>query len=93
MKNLGELQMVMDHAHHQKDRQLGNSITGWGRVLLIRDLSRVRPVPAPHAAERVFQIWQAEWENVPDSEESAKRMSDEIGAVRKTMLEVLAMLE
>lgn len=60
LKNLGELQMVVDHAHYQKDRQLGNPITGWGRVLLIRDLSWVMPVPAPHAAERVFQIWQAE---------------------------------
>lgn len=75
LKNLGELQLVVDYARYQKDRQLGNPTTGWGRVLLVRDLAQVMPKPAPQAAERVFQIWQAEWENVPDSEESVKRMT------------------
>lgn len=93
LKNLGELQMVVDYAHYQKDRQLGNPITGWGRVLLIRDLSQVMPGPAPQSADKVFQIWQMEWENVSDSEESVKRVSDEISAARKTVLEVLRKLE
>ncbi|MGH8727259.1 MAG: hypothetical protein ACREV9_03660 [Burkholderiales bacterium] len=93
LKNLGELQMVVDYAHYQKDRQLGNPITGWGRVLLVRDLAQVMPDPAPQAAERVFQSWQNEWESVADDEAAAKRVSDEIAGARKIVLEVLATLE
>jgi hypothetical protein len=32
LKNLGELQLVVDYARYQKDRQLGNPTTGWGRA-------------------------------------------------------------
>lgn len=68
LKNLGELQLVVDYALSERPapRQSDHRL---GRVLLVRDLAQVMPKPAPQAAERVFQIWQAEWENVPDSEE------------------------
>ena len=46
LKNLGELQLVVDYLHYQKDQNLGNPITGWGRVLLIKDLSPIIPEPA-----------------------------------------------
>jgi hypothetical protein len=55
LKNLGELQLVVDYLHNQKDQNLGNPITGWGRVLLIKDLSAVIPEPAPREAERLFE--------------------------------------
>jgi hypothetical protein len=93
LKNLGELQMVVDYAHYQQDRQLGNPITGWGRVLLVKDLTQVMPEPVPQSAEKLFQIWQAEWENVPDSEESVKHVTDAIAVTRKAVLEVLRKLE
>jgi hypothetical protein len=51
------------------------------------------PDPAPKSAWKLFQTWQMEWENVPDSEESAKRVSDGIAEARKSVLEVLRKLE
>lgn len=93
LKNLGELQTVVDYAHYEKDRQLGNPITGWGRVMLIRDLAQIMPPPVPEAAERVFQTWQTQWESVSDDEAAVQRVTGEITAARKAVLEVLRKLK
>lgn len=92
LKNLGELQMVTDYAHYQKDRALGNPITGWGRVLLIRDLSRVIPGSAPASAEKLSQTWQESWEQLEDDEASVKRVTDDIAVTRKAVLDALQLL-
>lgn len=92
LKNLGELQMVTDYAHYQKDRSLGNPITGWGRVLLIRDLSRVIPGPARVSAEKLSETWQENWEQLEDDETSVQRISEDIAVTRKAVLEALQLL-
>ncbi|PKM06269.1 MAG: hypothetical protein CVV17_02395 [Gammaproteobacteria bacterium HGW-Gammaproteobacteria-7] len=51
LRNLGELQTIADHAHYTGDSTQGHPVTGWGRVLMIRDLSRLMPQPAQKHAE------------------------------------------
>ena len=93
LKNLGELQMVVNYAFYEHDNQLGNPFAGWGRVLLIRDLSRLLPDPAPQAAERLAQVWQAESKSIQVDENSVDRITAEIDADRQTLLVILARLK
>ena len=43
LKNLGEAQIVVEYLHFQKNRQLGDPVQGWGRMIYIRDLAQVLP--------------------------------------------------
>ena len=93
LKNLGELQIVVNHTFYLHENHMGDPFAGWGRVLLIRDLSQVLPIPAKHAADRLAQVWQAEASNVQTDEKSVDRVTAEIDADRQTLLEVLAKLK
>lgn len=43
LQNLGELQTIADHAHYSGDPSQGNPVSGWGRVLMVRDLPILMP--------------------------------------------------
>lgn len=93
LKNLGELQLIADYAHYEKDRKMGNPITGWGRTLLIRDLSRVIPAPVPKAADELLQTWQENWERLEDDEAAVGRVNAQIGKTREAVLLALQVLK
>lgn len=93
LKNLWELQLVVDYAHYQKNQQLGNPITGWSKVLLIKDLSRVIPEPAPKAAERLYQTWQQEFDKLESDEKSVERVTQEVATTRQAVLQALTRLK
>jgi hypothetical protein len=92
LKNLGELQLVVNFAFFAKDKQLGHPMAGWGRVALISDLSQVLPAPAPQDAERLHQVWQANWERIADDEASVDRITAEIDRTREAIREILRQL-
>ena len=50
LKNLGELQQIIDYAHFRKDQQRGDLTQGLSRVLLIRDLAALTPQPVADSA-------------------------------------------
>ncbi len=93
LKNLGELQLVVDYAHYQKNKQLGNPITGWGRVLLIKDLARVIPEPATQSAEILYHTWGEEFEKLEDDEKSVERVTQAITDTRQAVLHALSQLK
>jgi hypothetical protein len=92
LKHLGELQLVVDYLHYEKNRDLGNPITGWGRVMLIKDLSVVIPEPAPHEAERLFQVWQADWEEIESDNAATERVTQQVTKTRDTVRGILRAL-
>ena len=56
LKQLGELQVVVNSAVYGKEGSRMDPMAGWGRVALITDLSQLLPAPAPHreqSGERV----------------------------------------
>src|SRR5450432_4027391 len=58
LKNLGEAQIVVEYLHFKKDRQLGDPVQGYGRMIYIRDLAQVLPEPGPAQAERLWIAWR-----------------------------------
>ncbi|HEY4647354.1 MAG TPA: hypothetical protein VIH25_13865 [Steroidobacteraceae bacterium] len=89
LKNLGELQLVVNFAFFAKDEQFGHPMAGWGRVALISDLSQVLPAPAPQRAEKLRQVWQANWQQIRDGEASVDRITAEIDQSREAIREIV----
>lgn len=92
LKNLGELQVIVNFAFFAKNDQLGHPMAGWGRVALISDLSMVLPEPAPERAEKLRQVWQADWQQIEDDEPSVDRITAEIDQSREAIREIVRQL-
>src|SRR4030095_16478800 len=73
LKNLGELQVIVNYAYFAKNERLGNPMAGWGHVTLVSDLSQLLPAPAPERAEKLLQVWQADWQRIQDDQPSVER--------------------
>jgi len=92
LKNLGELQLVVNFAFFAKNEQFGHPMAGWGRVALISDLSQVLPAPAPQRAEQLRQVWQANWQQIGDDEASVDRITAEIDQSREAIRKIVRQL-
>lgn len=92
LKGLGELQTLVHYAHYDKDNKAGHPIAGWGRVLLIQDLSMVLPEPLPTSTRRLFQIWQENFDKIVEGQEPTDRIIGAIQEARGATLGVLKSL-
>jgi hypothetical protein len=59
LEELGELQQLVDHTVYEGVRTKGDYITGWGKVILVRDLGGVIAGEASPSAEDLFKVWHA----------------------------------
>jgi len=89
---LGELQLIVDHAHYDKNQELGNPITGWGRVALIEDLSAVLPAPLPEKSIHLKQTWSTHWEGLGDENVHAEQITTAIQSMRNEVRDQLVMI-
>jgi hypothetical protein len=89
LKNLGEAQIVVEYLHFQKNRQLGDPVQGWGRMIYIRDLAQVLPAPGPAEAERLWVAWRDNVEGLGTNDEAMVKITDEMQLLRLTTLEIL----
>ena len=92
LRELAQLQLVIDYAHYENDLEHGNAIMGWGHVGLVNDLSVVIPEPVPTQAEKLFTVWAEEWETVQDNLESNEKVTQQIRQTRMAVLNVLSHL-
>jgi hypothetical protein len=89
LTQLGELQVVVNAAVYGKEENRMDPMAGWGRVALITDLSQLLPAPAPHRAEELHRVWQANWQDLADNEASGERITTEIDQSREAIREIL----
>jgi hypothetical protein len=93
LRNLGELQIIADHAHFTGDALQGNPVTGWGRVLMIRDLARLMPASAQQHAGILHQTWEKEWQGLGENSASNERITAAINTCREETARILASLD
>ncbi len=63
----------MHYAYYEKDAKMGDPITGWGRVLLVKELSMVLPKPGPEAAAKLLQTWQENFQGIVSEQKRRRR--------------------
>ncbi len=89
LRTAEELQSVVDFAHYDGDREAGNPIKGWGKVLYLRDLGILMPLGVQTRARDVQTAWEQNWEALDTDTAAAERISARIESLR---IEVRAML-
>src|SRR6266568_9228165 len=89
LKQIGEAQIIVEYAHFKKNRQLGDPLQGWGRMIYIRDLATLLPAPAPTDAERLWVAWRDNIERLEQDDDALVKITDEMQLLRLTVLDVL----
>lgn len=93
LKNIGELQTIVDYGHYDKNPETGSPIEGWGRVLLIRDLADIIKGPVPDKAQLLYDTWQANWEGIGNDRSRVERITAEIMETRQSVQNVINRLD
>jgi hypothetical protein len=93
LKNLGELQTIVNYAHFKVDNQRGNPIEGWKYVLLVRDLSRLLPPTNMQQGDKLYMTWQQHWETLQTESSSEQQISTHIANARADVLHTIETLQ
>jgi len=82
LKELNELQLLIDYAHYDNDPKNGNPIQGWSHVAYISDMSHLVSDDVVKGAIELKQAWSNNWSIVQNDVASNKVMTDEINNMR-----------
>lgn len=93
LKNLGELQTIVNYAHYQANTERGNPIEGWKYVLLVRDLTRLLTHTNMQQGDQLYLAWQQNWENLQTNSTSEQRISTQIASARADILHTIEKLQ
>lgn len=93
LKNLGELQTVVNYAHFSGDKSRGNPIEGWKHVTMVRDLSHLLKPAAKAESQVLYNAWQANWEQIELNPIIEEQISSQITKTRQTVLSTIDALE
>lgn len=92
LKNLGELQLVVNNSHYGSNSPMGNPFLGWGHIAIIGDLSKLLPAPLPDSSERLIHVWKENWQKIQTDEQSVDDITAQIDENRKNVLWVINQL-
>jgi hypothetical protein len=93
LKNLGELQQVIDYAHFRKDMQKGDLERGLTLVLQIHDLGELCPPDVQGETEKLLASWRKNDEVIANNVTAAGDVSEEVLAMRRAVLASLRSLK
>lgn len=93
LRTAEELQGVVDFAHYDSDREAGNPIKGWGKVLYLRDLGILMPAGVQVRALDVQRAWERDWQALETDTAAAERITARIEALRTEVRAMLVALQ
>jgi hypothetical protein len=93
LKNLGELQTIVNYAHFKADSARGDPIEGWKYVLLVRDLSHLLPQNNMQQGDQLYTAWQQHWETLQTNSASEQQISSRIASARADVLHTIEELQ
>lgn len=89
LKNLGELQTVVNYAHFSGDNSRGNPIEGWKHVSMVRDLSYLLKPAAKKESQHLYNTWQKSWEQIASDQQIEIQVSEQISKTREAVLSTI----
>ncbi len=93
LRTAEELQSVVDFAHYDGDREAGNPIKGWGKVLYLRDLGILMPAPVQARAREVQTAWERDWQALETDTAAAERITARVETLRTEVRALLVTLK
>jgi hypothetical protein len=93
LKDLGELQTIVNYAHYEADVARGNPIEGWKYAIQIRDLSHLMNLKTAKEGQKLYEVWQLNWPSINKSPLSEQQVSEQISLLRTTVIENIDQLK
>ena len=93
LKELNQLQLLIDYAHYDKDSELGNPITGWGHLMYVKDMSHLISPGVVEEADKLGDIWAVEWETIYDNSASNQRITAGVDTLRSRVRQEIKALK
>jgi hypothetical protein len=93
LRNLAELQQMVDSAYFQSSSSQGNKGLILSRILVVRDLAALSPRPVQQTSDRLMTAWRVHGEKIGTSIDAAKGLSDEILYARGEVVTSLRALD
>jgi hypothetical protein len=93
LKELSELQEIIDYAYLRQDAQHGDLGKGLSHVLFICDLATLTPEPVNKSAQSLQQAWNHDNEKLMTSKEAGAELSEQVLITRRAVLESLRELK
>lgn len=93
LKNLGQLQLVVNYNHYAPENSMGNPLLGWGYIAIISDLSQLLPPPIPETTQKLVATWEKNWSDIQKNEEAVQQTSQEIDLTRAAVLGLLKSIQ
>lgn len=93
LKNLGELQTVVNYAHYVGDKSRGNPIEGWKHATMVRDLSHLLNPEAAKQGQTLFVAWEQNWEKIDGDNQAELKISAQITKTRQAVLNNIDAIE
>lgn len=93
LKDLGELQTIVNYAHYDEDSTRGNPIEGWKYAVQVRDLSHLLSPDSQLQGTKLYQVWQRDWSTLSNDKASEQRISQQIATTRTTVLQTIHAIE
>src|SRR5579872_1337474 len=86
LKELGDLQIVINYAHYQPTNPYGNPFYGWAHIAMINDLSQLLPQPIHNNSQTLTQMWNQNWMKIKTDDGAIDAISNEIDHTRESVL-------
>jgi hypothetical protein len=93
LKDLGELQTIVNYAHYDEDTARGNPIEGWKYAIQVRDLSHLLSPNSQLQGTQLYRVWQDDWSTLSQDNHSEQRVSQQISATRDAVLATIHEIE
>lgn len=93
LKDLGELQTIVNYAHFDADSARGNPIEGWKYAIQIRDLSHLLTPSSQQQGKQLYWVWEQDWSTLNQDNASEQRISAQIAVTRTSVLAAIDALE
>jgi len=93
LKNLAELQIVVNNSYYLPKGAMANPFSGWGQMALINDLARLLSPKVMEKSAALAKEWNEQWEKVKTDESAVNAISEKINEDRDAVLELLKSLK
>jgi hypothetical protein len=92
LRELGQLQLIVDRGHYRRDEDAGDPINGWNRVILIQDMAMLMPESVQYEAQELFEVWGSEWQAIGADIDGVERITAQVDATREAVRRELSAL-
>jgi hypothetical protein len=92
LKNLGELQIIINQTIYQPKSLNTSPFLGWGHVSIIGDMGSLLPTPIPEQTADLVKTWGQTWEKLSDNNDAQDAITSEIDTCRTATIAVIQSL-